>query len=157
MKRLATVLFAVSLFSLSARSAPPAIGQVHVNAGSVLNFQLQTRLKASNSDAMDEFPAGTVVRVKMLETIDSTRDADGTPFRGVLVSSLASGTEIVAHTDAAVTGMLVLLRSREHPEGFRYVLLVTRISDGGKSYPVTASLSSSLYDSSDANAKENRR
>ena len=157
MKRLATVLFAVSLFSLSARSAPPAIGQVHVNAGSALNFQLQTRLKASNSDAMDEFPAGTVVRVRMLETIDSTRDADGTPFRGVLVSSLASGTQVVAHTDAAVTGMLVLLRSREHPEGFRYVLLVTRISDGGKSYPVTASLSSSLYDSSGKNAKENQR
>lgn len=157
MKRLATVLFAVSLFSLPAWSAPPAISQVHVTAGSVLNFQLQTRLKASNSDAMDEFPAGTLVRVKMLETIDSTRDADGTPFRGILVSSLVSGREIVAHTDAAVTGMLVLLRSREHPDGFRYVLLVTRISDGGKSYPVTASLSSSLYDSSDASAKENRR
>ncbi len=157
MKRLAGVLFAVSLFSLPAWSAPPAISQVHVTAGSVLNFQLQTRLKASNSDAMDEFPAGTVVRVKMLETIDSTRDADGTPFRGVLVSSLASGREIVAHTDAAVTGMLVLLRSREHPDGFKYVLLVTRISDGGKSYPVTASLSSSLYDPSDKSANVNRR
>jgi len=157
MKRLAAVLFAVSLLSVAAWSGAPEIGQVHVSAGSVLNFQLQTRLKASNSDAMDEFPAGTVVRVKMLETIDSTRDADGTPFRGVLVSSLASGTQVVAHTDAAVTGMLVLLRSREHPDGFRYVLLVTRISDGGKSYPVTASLSSSLYDFSDKGAKQNQR
>ena len=157
MKSLATVLFAASLFSFPAWSAPPAISQVHVAAGSVLNFQLQTRLRASNSDAMDELHAGTVVRVRMLETIDSTRDADGTPFRGTLVSSLASGTQVVAHTDAAVTGMLVLLRSREHPEGFRYVLLVTRISDGGKSYPVTAAVSSLLYDSPDASAKENRR
>ena len=157
MKRLAAVLFAVSLLSVPAWSGAPEINQVHVDAGSVLNFQLQTRLKASNSDAMDEFPAGTVVRVKMLETIDSTRDADGTPFRGVLVSSLASRTQVVAHTDAAVTGMLVLLRSREHPDGFRYVLLVTRISDGGKSYPVTASLSSSLYDSPDNSAKQNKR
>ena len=73
------------------------------------------------------------------------------------MSSLVSGTDIVAHTDAAVTGMLVLLRSREHPDGFRYVLLVTRISDGAKSYPVTASLSSSLYDSSEKSAKENQR
>ncbi|MGB7025550.1 MAG: hypothetical protein WBD73_17310 [Candidatus Acidiferrales bacterium] len=157
MKRLATVLFAVSLFSLPAWGAPPSIGQVRVHAGSVLKFQLQTRLKASNSDSMDAFPAGTVLRVKMLETIDSTRDADGTPFRGVLLSSLASGTEIVAHADADVTGMLVLLRSREHPDGFRYVLLVTKISDGDKSYPVTAAVASSLYDSSDKSAKENQR
>ncbi|HKV27232.1 MAG TPA: hypothetical protein VJN90_03020 [Candidatus Acidoferrales bacterium] len=157
MKRLAAVLFAVSLFSLSAGSAPPAIGQVHAAAGSVLNFQLQTRLRASNSDAMDEFPAGTVMHVKMLETIDSTRDADGTPFRGVLVSPLASGRQVVAHSDAEVTGLLVLLRSREHPEGFRYELLVTGIFDGGKSYRVTASLSPSLYDSSDKSARQNQR
>ncbi|HEV2616465.1 MAG TPA: hypothetical protein VGU63_07640 [Candidatus Acidoferrales bacterium] len=157
MKRLAAVLFALGLFSLSAWSGAPELGRVHVSAGSVVNFQLQTRLKASNHDAMDEFPAGTVIHVKMLETIDSTRDADGTPFRGVLVSSIASGTQVVAHSDAAVTGLLVLLRSREHPEGFRYELLVTGISDGVKSYRVTASLSPSLYDNSESSPRQNRR
>ena len=72
-------------------------------------------------------------------------------------TEIASGTQVVAHSDAAVTGLLVLLRSREHPEGFRYELLVTGISDGVKSYRVTASLSPSLYDNSESSPRQNRR
>jgi hypothetical protein len=47
-----------------------------------------------------------------------------------------------------VRGLLVLLRSKNHPDGFRYELLLTQITDGAKSYPLTASLNSSFFDSS---------
>jgi hypothetical protein len=40
-----------------------------------------------------------------------------------------------------------LLRSRSHPEGFRYELLITSLTDHGKSYILTASLNPSLADS----------
>lgn len=157
MKRLTVVLFAASLFSLPAWCGRSEIGQVQVAAGAVLTFQLQTRLKASTTDAMDEFPPGTLIRVKVLAAIDSTREADGTPFQGTLVAPLVSGRQVVAHLDSGVSGLLVLLRSREHPEGFRYELLITEISDGAKRYPVTASLSSSLYDAADRTAIKNQR
>ncbi|MHB8754359.1 MAG: hypothetical protein ACYC92_05300 [Candidatus Acidiferrales bacterium] len=160
MKRLTVLLFAVSLFSLPAWCGRAPIGQVHVAAGAVLTFQLQTRLKASTADAMDEFPPGTRMRVKVLAPIDSTREADGTPFQGTLMAPLVSRSQVVAHSDSEVNGLLVLLRSREHPQGFRYELLVTEISDGAKRYSVTASLSRSLYDpaeTSETNATKNRR
>jgi hypothetical protein len=37
-----------------------------------------------------------------------------------------------------------LLRSRNHPEGFRYELLITSLNDRGKNYDLTASLNSSF-------------
>jgi len=40
----------------------------------------------------------------------------------------------------------VLLRSKTHPEGFRYELLVTGLTDRGKSFDLTASLNSSFLD-----------
>jgi hypothetical protein len=40
----------------------------------------------------------------------------------------------------------VLLRSRNHPEGFRYELLVTSLTDHEKTYDVTASLNPSFFD-----------
>jgi hypothetical protein len=46
-----------------------------------------------------------------------------------------------------VRGILALLRSRSHPDGFRYELLITRLTDHGKSYVLTASLKPSLADS----------
>jgi len=39
-----------------------------------------------------------------------------------------------------------LLRSRNHPEGFRYELLVTSLTDHAKTYAVTASLNASFFD-----------
>ena len=150
MKCVTVAFFAASLFSLSAWCGSSPIGQIHVAAGAVLTFQLQTRMKASaTTDAMDEFPPGTLLRVKVLDPIDSTREADGTPFQGILITPLVSGKQVVAHSDSGVTGLLVLLRSREHPQGFRYELLITGIYDGAKHYSVTASLSPSLYDPSE--------
>jgi hypothetical protein len=71
---------------------------------------------------------------------------DGTEFRGTVVSGLTSSGEVVIHSDSEVRGILALLRSRSHPEGFRYELLITSLTDHGKSYVLTASLNPSLAD-----------
>jgi len=41
------------------------------------------------------------------------------------------GDGVVIHSEAEVRGLLVLLRSKNHPNGFRYELLLTELSDQG--------------------------
>jgi hypothetical protein len=87
------------------------------------------------------------LHVKILNAIVSGADRDGSEFHGLIVSDISIGDGVVIHSDAEVRGLLVLLRSRNHPDGFRYELLLTQITDAGKSYPLTASLHSSFFDS----------
>ncbi len=82
----------------------------------------------------------------MLDSIDSAVDRDGTEFHGTLAAPLVLGEEVIVRSEAEVRGLLVLLRSRSHPQGFRYELLVTRLTDRGKSYVLTASLNPSFLD-----------
>jgi hypothetical protein len=82
----------------------------------------------------------------MLDSIDSDVNHDGAEFRGSITASLALGGEVIIHSEAEVRGILVLLRSRSHPDGFRYELLVTGLTDQGKSYDLTASLNPSFVD-----------
>jgi len=77
--------------------------------------------------------------------VDSAVDRDGTEFRGLVVSAVVSGDEIIVHPNAEIHGVLVLLRSKSHPDGFRYELLITGMKDQGKFYDVTASLNPSLF------------
>jgi hypothetical protein len=149
---LAVALCVVSACAASAAStrtqlSSPAIEPIRVPAGSILTFHLQTRLHPADSDPLDLLPQGTVLHVKILNAIDSTIDRDGSEFHGSVVSDLAIGDGIVIHADSEVRGLFVLLRSRNHPEGFRYELLLTELTDHGKSYPLTASLNSSFFDS----------
>jgi len=149
----AIVLCAASVFAASATStcaqvSSSTIEPIRVPAGTALTFHLQTRLRPADSDPVDLLPQGTVLHVKILSAIDSTVDRDGSEFHGSVVSDLALGDGVVIHADAEVRGLLVLLRSRNHPEGFRYELLLTDLTDHGKSYPLTASLNSSFFDSS---------
>lgn len=120
---------------------------LRVPAGTVLAFHVQTRLRHSASDPIDLVPQGTIVHVKILNAIDSTVDRDGSTFHGAFVSDLSVNSGVVIHSDAEVQGMLVLLRSRNHPDGFRYELILTELTDHGKTYPLTASLNTSFYDS----------
>jgi hypothetical protein len=136
----------VSVFACAAQ-AQNTIEAVHVAAGTILTFHLQTRLKPNSDDQMDVLPRGTILRVKMLDSIDSGVDHDGAEFRGVVVSSVVSGNELIVHPDAEVRGLLALLRSKTHPEGFRYELLVTQVTDQGKSCYLTASLHESFFES----------
>jgi hypothetical protein len=129
-----------------------SIEPVHAAAGTVLTFHLQTRLSPGGGNEFDALPKGTTLRVKMLDSIDSHVDHDGAAFRGTVVSAVTSGNETVVHPDAEVRGILVLLRSRSHPEGFRFELLVTGLTDRGKSSDLTASLNPSFFETAPAPA-----
>ncbi len=146
---LAVVLCVASVFALSsfAQVSTPGIEPIRVSAGAVLAFHLQTRLRHTEGDPIDAFPKGTVLHVKVLGPIDSNVDRDGSEFRGTIASDLAIGEGVVIHSDAEVRGLLVLLRSKTHPNGFRYDLMLTELSDHGKSYLLTASLHNSFVDS----------
>ena len=145
---LAFVLLAFSVFAAHtpAQVSSSNIEPIRFSAGTVLAFHLQTRLRRNTSDPLNGLPQGTVFHVKMLNPIDSSADRDGTEFRGVVASDLSLGDDVLIHADSEVRGILVLLRSKNHPDGFRYELLLTELTDHGKSYPLTASLSASFYD-----------
>lgn len=147
MRHLATLALCVLCLSATiARGQGSGIEQVQVASGTVLSFHLQSRMNPDAGDSLDSFPKGTVLRVRMLDSIDSTVNRDGSPFRGSIVSPLISGNQVVVHSEAEVHGLLALLRSRSHPEGFRYELLITGLVDHGKSYTLTASLDASFFD-----------
>jgi hypothetical protein len=145
---LAALLCSIGVFATSspAQVSSSAIEPLRVQAGTILAFHLQTRLRHTKADPLDALPQGTVLHVKILSAIDSNADRDGSEFRGSVASDLSMGDGVVIHSDAEVRGLLVLLRSKNHPDGFRYELLLTDLTDHGKSYPVTASLNISVYD-----------
>ena len=154
MKRIELLgLCLVGVFATTARGQAFRIEPVRVSAGTVLTFYLHARLDATSGDSVDALPKGTLLLVKMLDSIDSAINADGTEFRGTVVSGLVSSGEVVIHPESEVRGILALLRSRSHPEGFRYELLITSLTDHGKSYTLTASLKPSLADSHASNSK----
>jgi hypothetical protein len=130
------------------------IAPLRVRAGTIVNFQLQTRMKAATAGVPDELPKGTMLRVKLLDSIDSAADRDGSAFRGLIVASVAWGDRVVIHSDAQVRGLFALLRSASHPEGFEYQLLITGLVDRGQVYTLTAFLDP---DSPDGPAKSSTR
>jgi hypothetical protein len=142
-------LSAASIFATNtpAQVSSSGIEPLRFPAGTVLAFHLQTRLRHSDADPLDVLPQGTILHAKILNPIDSSVDRDGTEFRASVVSDIAMGDSVVVHAEAEVRGLFVLLRSRNHPDGFRYELLLTELTDQGKSYPLTAALNNSFFDS----------
>jgi len=141
-------LCAASVFTGAARGQGSSIEPVHAQLGAVLTFHLQTRLNPTDRNEMDVLPRGTVIRVKMLNGVDSGVDRDGSVFHGEVVDSVSAGDKIIVHSESEVRGILVLLRSKNHPEGFRYELLLTSVMDHAKTYDMTASLNPSFFDAS---------
>src|SRR5215831_9799592 len=138
----AIILWAYPLFAQSSGVAP-----VQLPLGSVLTFYLQTRLNPSAQNPLDGLPKGTVLRVRLLDAIDSNLEADGAAFRGILDAPLTDEHKAtLVEERAEVRGLLVLLRSRTHPEGFRYELLLTGISVNGKMQDLTAILNPTFGD-----------
>lgn len=130
-----------------ARAQSSSLQPLRVASGAVLDFHLQTLLRPASGDPLLVLPEGTILRVRLLDSVDSHVNRDGDTFRGTVVSPVSSGTKIIIQAGAAVRGLLALLRSRKHPQGFRYELLITGIMDFGKTYSVTASLDPTLFDS----------
>lgn len=148
MRRLVSaVVCCLSLMTGATLAQASGIKPIRVPAGTVLTFYLQTRLNPANGNAIDLLPKGTVLSIKVMDSIDSDLTRDGAEFRGLVVSPLVSKDEVIIHADAEVRGLFALLRSRNHPEGFRYELLITGITDGGKMFQLTASLNPSFLDS----------
>jgi hypothetical protein len=146
--------YALAVFCVITVLAGAAAGQnfvvepVRAASGSVLTFYLQTRLHPTSANLPDVLPGGTELRVKILDRMDSGVDRDGAEFHGMVVSPVIAGNETIVHSDAEVQGILVLLRSKNHPDGFRYDLLITHLTDHGKSYSLTASLTASVFEPS---------
>jgi hypothetical protein len=140
----------LGLFAPAVRGQVLSIKPVQFESGTVLDFRLQTRLHASAGDPLNTFPDGTVLQVKMLDSIHRSAEADGVPFRGTVVSSLIVGGRVVIHPGAEVHGIQILLRNRNHPEGFRYELLITDLIDEGESHTITASFDPAFAEASGA-------
>jgi hypothetical protein len=141
------VLCGLLFVAFGAQGQAGGIPPIHVPSGSVLTFYLQTRLNPGTGNEIDFLPKGTVLKIKVLESIDSDLTRDGAEFKGIVVTPLESHDQVVIHADAEVRGLFALLRSRNHPDGFRYELLITGITDGGKLFQLTASLNPSFQDS----------
>lgn len=153
MRRLTlAVVCYVSLTTGAAWGRTSGIKPIRFPAGTVLSFYLQTRLNPTNGNAIDLLPKGTVLNIRILDSIDSDLTRDGSEFRGVVVSPLVSKDEVIIHANAEVRGLFALLRSRSHPDGFRYELLITGITDGGRMFQLTASLNPSFLDSAQQEA-----
>ena len=146
--------YALAAFCVITVLAGAAVGQnfivepVRAASGSILTFYLQTRLHPTSGNLPDVLPSGTELRVKILDRMDSGVDHDGAEFHGVVVAPVSEGNETIVHADAEVHGILALLRSKSHPDGFRYDLLITHITDHGKSYSLTAALGTSFFEPS---------
>jgi len=146
---LTLILCTLGLHLGMAQAQTTNIDSLRADAGTVLTFYLQTRLDSGSGNALDALPRGTQLRVKLLDSIDSHVDRDGAEFRGALIAPVISkDNDVVVHAEAEVHGLLALLRSRNHPEGFRYELLITSVTEKGKSYELTASLNPSFADGS---------
>ena len=146
MRRLTLAILCLGVLAAGARGQTPALEPIHVHSGTVLTFYLQTRLNPENGNAIDLLPKGTTLNIRVLDSIHSDLTHDGAEFHGVVVSPLVSKDEVVIHAGAEVRGLFALLRSRNHPEGFRYELLITGITDGGRLFQLTASLNPSFSD-----------
>jgi hypothetical protein len=148
MRRILLLILCVSgVSAAAARAQTRTIQPLQESAGTVLTFYLQTRMAPGAGDVFDSLPKGTVLRVKLLNGIDSGVVRDGAEFRGELAAPVYSENhQLLFHADAQIHGLFVLLRSRNHPEGFRYELLATSLSENGKSYELTASLNPSFSD-----------
>jgi hypothetical protein len=146
------VLCIAAMLAKPTQSQTSSLEPIRVSPGSVLTFHLQTRLNPGTGNDIDILPSGTVLRVKILDSIDSAADRDGSEFHGLVVSPVLAGKITALHADSEVRGIFVLLRSRNHPEGFRYELLITGINDRGKNYNLTASLNPSFRETSEPSA-----
>jgi hypothetical protein len=139
------ILCCLSVFLSTSSSQSSGVPPLQVATGTILTFHVQTRLNPNSENVVDVLPRGTILQVKMLDTINSKVNADGTHFRGEMVSSVTSGNQTIVHSDSEVRGILALPRSRSHPEGFRYELVTTGVTAHGRSYDLTASLSPSFF------------
>jgi BON domain len=62
-------------------------------------------------------PAGTVIPIRMVDTLDSAKTQSNTPFHGTLASDLIVDGMIAARTGSAVTGRVITAKDATHFSG----------------------------------------
>ena len=80
---------------------------------------------------------GTVLSVRLVDSIDSNRSKEGDVFRGTMESPVTEGERVVIPKYADVEGKVVQAKSAGHFTGRSDITLVlTRLEMGGKSYSI---------------------
>jgi hypothetical protein len=136
--KLAVWVCVACLISAGAGAQTVAVKPIQFMSGTVLTFHLQTRLKVDAGDVLNDFPADATLQVKMLSSTGPAANPDGIPFQGIVMLPLSVAGSVVIHPGALVNGLQVLLRNKNHPEGFRYELLITNVVNQGESHTVSA-------------------
>ena len=62
-------------------------------------------------------PAGTVIPIRMVDTLDSGKTQPNTVFHGTLGSDLIVDGMVVARTGSAVTGRVIIAKDATHFSG----------------------------------------
>jgi hypothetical protein len=137
-RKLMLSVCAAFLIASGAVAQTPSVKPIQFISGTILTFRLQTRLKADAGDVLNDFPADATLQVKMLSSTGPAANPDGISFQGIVMLPLSVAGNVVIHPGALVNGLQILLRNKNHPEGFRYELLITGLVDQGESHTVTA-------------------
>ncbi len=84
-----------------------------------------------------ETSIGTVLSVRLVDSIDSNRSKEGDVFRGTIESPVTDGERVVIPKYADVEGEVVQAKSAGHFTGRSDIALVlTRLEVGGKTYSI---------------------
>ena len=82
-------------------------------------------------------PGGTSLSVRLVDSIDSSKNKDGDPFHATLDSPILAGGQVVVPKDADVEGEIRGLKSAGHFTGrSEIVLTLTKLSFNGRSYDI---------------------
>ena len=82
--RIPSVFCFMTMLAHSGNAQSSTLEPIHVSPGTVLNFHLQTRLNPGAGNEVDILPSGTLLRVRILDSIDSNVEQDGAEFRAWL-------------------------------------------------------------------------
>ncbi|RSL15119.1 BON domain-containing protein [Edaphobacter aggregans] len=86
-------------------------------------------------------PAGTVLRVRINQGMDSRKTAPGTPFDGIVLSDVIAGGSIAIPRGATVQGVVTDVHDAGQFKGRGGLSLqLTQVALGGQVYPLVSSL-----------------
>ncbi len=109
--------------------------------------------KSHNSAAPVIIPAGTIIMVKLSDTLDSGRHAKGHKFSAVLEGSLVSNGVTVVAAGSKVYGLVTeAVKSRRVVGNAKLIIVITDINIGGQLTPVTTDGINALTQSTGASS-----
>ena len=111
---------------------------VAVMAAALCGCQATTAVEASSTRDPVVAPAGTVLRVRLSQTLETGRSRPGDRFSGVLDSALLSGSVVILPKGTMVEGRVVSARrAGRHDGGALLAVKLESYQAGGKWRPVS--------------------